>query len=94
MNANYDVLIIGAGLSGIGMACHLAESTSGQARRHPGAAQCHRRDMGPVPVSRAKACAAVAPLPHAVVQVHGHVDLVINNAGVALGGNLRGGQRG
>ncbi|WP_035882616.1 flavin-containing monooxygenase [Cupriavidus metallidurans] len=26
MNANYDVLIIGAGLSGIGMACHLAEA--------------------------------------------------------------------
>jgi len=43
--------------------------------------------MGPVPVSRAS-CAAVAPLPHAVVQVHGHVDLVINNAGVALGGTF------
>lgn len=26
MKANYDVLIIGAGLSGIGMACHLAEA--------------------------------------------------------------------
>ncbi len=26
MNANHDVLIIGAGLSGIGMACHLAEA--------------------------------------------------------------------
>jgi cation diffusion facilitator CzcD-associated flavoprotein CzcO len=26
VNANYDVLIIGAGLSGIGMACHLAEA--------------------------------------------------------------------
>ncbi|UBM08570.1 flavin-containing monooxygenase [Cupriavidus metallidurans] len=30
MNANYDVLIIGAGLSGIGMACHLAEACPGK----------------------------------------------------------------
>ena len=26
MKVNYDVLIIGAGLSGIGMACHLAKA--------------------------------------------------------------------
>jgi NAD(P)-dependent dehydrogenase (short-subunit alcohol dehydrogenase family) len=31
---------------------------------------------------------AVAALPHAVVQAHDHVDLIINNAGVALGGNF------
>ena len=30
MKANYDVLIIGAGLSGIGMACHLAEACPGK----------------------------------------------------------------
>ncbi|TPQ33131.1 MULTISPECIES: SDR family NAD(P)-dependent oxidoreductase [Cupriavidus] len=32
--------------------------------------------------------AAVAALPHAVVQEHDQVDLVINNAGVALGGTF------
>ena len=46
-----DVLIIGAGLSGIGAAYHLQQKCPGRALRHPRGPRPHRRDLGPVPLS-------------------------------------------
>ena len=53
-----DVLIVGAGLSGIGAACHLLggpcwpapPASSRSSLRHPRGARRHRRHLGPVPV--------------------------------------------
>ncbi len=44
-----DVLIVGAGLSGIGAACHLRAKTARQDLRDPRGARRHRRHVGPVP---------------------------------------------
>ena len=48
----FDVLIVGAGLSGVGMACHLQAPRAVGALRHPGSARRHRRHLGSVPLSR------------------------------------------
>ena len=45
-----DVLIIGAGLSGIGAACHLQQKMSWKRLCHPRGPRLHRRDVGPVPL--------------------------------------------
>ena len=50
-----DVLIVGAGLSGIGAACHLQARLPGQDLRDPRGARRDRRHLGPVPLSRASA---------------------------------------
>ena len=47
-----DVLIVGAGLSGIGAACHLRDKLPGQDLRDPRGARRDRRHLGPVPLSR------------------------------------------
>ena len=45
--------IVGAGLSGIGAACHLQEECPGKTLRDPGVPRRDRRHLGPVPLSRA-----------------------------------------
>ena len=45
-----DVLIVGAGLSGIGAACHLQDGVPGQDVRDPRGPRRHRRHLGPVPL--------------------------------------------
>ena len=50
-----DVLIVGAGLSGIGAACHLQTNCPGKTLRDPRGARRDRRHLGPVPLSRASA---------------------------------------
>jgi len=98
MNLNDCVAVLTGAGSGIGRAlalslarrgCHLAladidghglSETARMAGKSGVRTSQHKLDVA----SRA----AVAALPHAVVQVHGHVDLVINNAGVALGGTF------
>ena len=47
-----DVLIVGAGLSGVGAACHLTAELPGQDVRDPRGARRHRRHLGPVPLPR------------------------------------------
>ena len=48
--AHFDVLIVGAGVSGIGCAYHLQAERSGQELRGPRGARGNGRDMGPVPL--------------------------------------------
>ena len=48
---HHDVIIVGAGLSGIGAAAHLQDALPGQALRHPRGARRDRRHLGPVPLS-------------------------------------------
>ena len=51
MNAHhFDVLIIGAGLSGIGTACQLQTEFPDKTHRRPGAPRAPRRHLGPVPL--------------------------------------------
>ena len=53
MNANhFDVLIIGAGLSGIGTACQVSAEHPAQDHRRAGATRAPRRHLGPVPLPR------------------------------------------
>ena len=47
-----DVLIVGAGLSGIGAAYHLPGRLPRPELRHPRGPRGHRRHLGPVPLSR------------------------------------------
>ena len=47
---NFDVLIIGAGLSGISMACHLQTECPGKRVGTARTAQGDRRHLGPVPL--------------------------------------------
>ena len=47
-----DVLIVGAGLSGIGAGYHLQAQLSRQELRHPRGPRLHRRHLGSVPLSR------------------------------------------
>ena len=47
-----DVLIVGAGLSGVGTACHLQARLPRQDLRDPRGARRHRRHLGPVPLPR------------------------------------------
>ena len=47
-----DVLIVGAGLSGIGAAYHLQTQCPGKTLRDPRGRDRHRRHLGPVPLSR------------------------------------------
>ncbi len=49
---HFDVLIIGAGLSGIGTACQVTGRAPGQDHRRPGAPRAPRRHLGPVPLPR------------------------------------------
>ena len=49
---HFDVLIIGAGLSGIGAGVPPAEALPGPQLRDPRGARQHRRHLGPVPLSR------------------------------------------
>ena len=51
MAEHFDVLIVGAGLSGIGAGCHLQTEMSRQELRHPGRPRRDRRHLGPVPLS-------------------------------------------
>ena len=46
-----DVLIVGAGLSGIGAAHHLQRPPAAEDLRHPRGPRHDRRDLGPVPLS-------------------------------------------
>lgn len=95
--ANRVAVITGAG-GGIGRAtalalagrgCHLAladinaaalDDTAQQARALGVRTSCHQLDVADR--------SAVRVLPSDVLDVHGRVDLVINNAGVALGGSF------
>ena len=45
-----DVLIVGAGISGIGAAYYLQKRTPGPVLRHPGGPRRDRRHLGPVPL--------------------------------------------
>jgi NADP-dependent 3-hydroxy acid dehydrogenase YdfG len=94
---NRVAVITGAG-SGIGRAtahalarrgCHLAladideasaNASASRAREFGVRASSHRLDVADR--------AAVAALPQAVLRAHGQVDLLMNNAGVALGGTF------
>ena len=49
---HFDVLIVGAGLSGIGAGYHLQTQLPGRDVRDPRGARRHRRHLGPVPLSR------------------------------------------
>jgi NAD(P)-dependent dehydrogenase (short-subunit alcohol dehydrogenase family) len=95
--SNRVAVVTGAG-GGIGRAialslarrsCHLAlcdidgaalDEVSGEARRHGVRTSTHLIDVA----NRA----AVRALPAAVGLIHGRVDLLVNNAGVALGGSF------
>lgn len=94
---NRVAVVTGAG-GGIGRAtalalarrgCHLAladidgQAAAGTAREvqaHGVRASAHRLDVAER--------AAVAAFPHAVMDTHGRIDLLVNNAGVALGGTF------
>ena len=52
MSEHLDVLIVGAGISGIGAACHLQDKQPGQDLRDPRGARGDRRHLGPVPLPR------------------------------------------
>ena len=52
MEHEVDTLIIGAGISGIGVACHLTRESPGTTLRDPRTPPGHRRHLGPVPVPR------------------------------------------
>lgn len=90
--------VVTGAASGIGAAlanalaargCHLAlldinaerlEEVAAQARVHGGTVTAHRVDMGDA--------AAIAAFPSALAAAHPHVDLLFNNAGVALAGDF------
>ena len=98
MNLKNKVAVITGAGSGIGRAtafamakrgCHLAladideagvSASAARAREFGVRATAHRLDVADR--------AAVAALPNAVVAAHGQVDLLMNNAGVALGGTF------
>ena len=48
---HFDVVIVGAGLSGIGAGYYLQRDCPGKSYRHPGKSRRHRRHLGPVPLS-------------------------------------------
>lgn len=79
----------GVSLALAGRGCHLAladrdeagmAATAEQARARGVRASCHRLDVADR--------AAVAALPAAVLAEHGRTDVLVNNAGVALGGRF------
>ena len=104
MNLHNEVAVLTGAASGIGRAtalalaqrgCHLAladidtaglAETAAAAAAHGVTVSQHVLDVA----SRD----AVAALPAAVLAVHGRVSLLINNAGVAVGGTVRPGGRG
>ena len=49
--AHFDVLIVGAGLSGVGAACHLRSEAPGDDLRHPRSEKCVRGHLGSFPLS-------------------------------------------
>ena len=65
-----DVLIIGAGISGIGAAYRITEQNPQLTLHDPGAARAHRRHLGPVPLSG-----------HPLGQRHLHAELTRTSRG-------------
>ena len=63
---HFDVLIIGAGISGIGAAYRITEQNPQLTLHDPGASRAHRRHLGPVPLSG-----------HPLGQRHLHAELTV-----------------
>ena len=75
---HFDVLIVGAGLSGIGAGYHLQEKCPGQELRHPRGPRLHRRHLGSVSLSR-----------HPLRQRHVHARLFVQAVDRAEGDRRR-----